>query len=300
MTISGNVPQHLVVAARTGFLTTAAPAVPAYAQIAETIVMDAKSIDLVDLGAAPSPVQSKGRTQKRDFIEKAMTITPKDWEITVGISHNAVSDDRTGSLLRKVRSAGEQFQLHIANQAFKALNDGDATTNFGAGYDGLSLFNSSHVDKGAEYSTVQDNSDALTLSLDNFETERVKAMKFRDDQGNILGYNYDLLVVSPELERLAAQITNNPFAYDTANRENNPYAGVTRYIVSSQFDSTAWVLVASGLSVKPILVAMREQPNLQSSWFDPEQADGGMYYFKFFARYNHMVGEWRSAIMGNS
>ena len=298
--ISGNIPQHLLVAARTGFLTTASPAVPSYSPIASVIDMNARSIDLVDLGAAPMPVESKGRTQKQDFIEKAMTITPKDWEITVRISHNAVKDDQTGTLERKCRAAGENFQLHISNLAFQALNDGDATTNFGACYDGLAFYSNSHVDKGAEYSTVQDNSDALTLSLDNFETERVKAMKFRDDQGNILGYNYDLLVVSPELERLAAQITNNPFAYDSANRENNPYAGVTRYVVSSQFDSTAWVLVASGLSVKPILVAMREQPNLQSAWFDPEQADGGMYYFKFFARYNHLVGEWRSAVMGNS
>lgn len=298
--ISGNVPSHLLVAARTGFLTTATPPVPAYDPIATTINMDAKSIDLVDLGASPMPTENRGKGQIADYIEKKLTVTPKDWDITVFISYNAVKDDKTGELDRKVRSAGENFQLHIANLAFQALNDGDATTNFGPGYDGLSFYNDSHIDPGAQYQTAQDNKLALALNLDNFETARVTAGKFRQDQGEFVGYNYDLLVVPPELERTAANITNNPNAYDTANRENNPYAGKTRYIVNPKLDSTAWILTASGLSIKPVIVAMREQPNLQSAWFDPEAADGGRYYFKFYARYNHFYGDWRTAIMGNT
>jgi len=298
--ISGNVPSHLLVAARTGFLTTASPAVPAYAPIATTLNMDAKSIDLVDLGASPMPTENKGKPQVQDYIEKKLTVTPKDWDITVFISYNAVKDDKTGELDRKVRSAGENFQLHISNLCFQALNDGEASTNFGLCYDGLPFFDNSHVDAGAAYTSVQDNKNATVLSLDNFETTRVAARKFRQDQGEFCDYNYNLLVVSPELERIAANITNNPTAYDTANRENNPYAGNTKYIVSPKLDSTAWILTAADLSIKPIIVAMREQPNLQSAWFDPETADGGRYYFKFYARYNHFYGDWRTAIMGNS
>jgi phage major head subunit gpT-like protein len=298
--ISGNIPQHLLVAAKTGFLTTAAPAVPAYAPIAQTIIMDAKSIDLVDLGASPMPLESKGRTVKQDFIEKTLQVKPKDWEITVRISHNAVKDDQTGSLEQKCRMAGDNFALHMSNLAFQALNDGDATTNFGAGYDGLAMFSNSHVDKGAAYTTLQDNLNGLALSLDNFETVRVAANNFRQDQGEFTHYNYDLLVVPPALERLAGQICNNPFAYDTANRENNPYAGQVRFIVHPKLDSTAAILVASSAPIKPILVVMREAPNLQSAWFDPEAGDGGQYNFKFYARYNHYYGDWRLASMINS
>lgn len=298
--ISGNVPQHLVVAARTGFLETVSKADPAYAPIATVINMGAKSVDLVDLGAAPMPTRNMGRAQMRDFIERKLTVTPLDWDITVGISYNAVKDDQTGSLERKVRSAGSNFQRHIAQKAFQALNDGDATTNFGACYDGLSFFNDSHVDKGAEYSTVQDNKYALALSLDNFETVRVAARQFRDDQGEFINYNYDLLIVPPAYERVGRNIVGNPQAYDTANREINPYSGVTNLLVHPNLDSTAWVLVASGEQSKPIIIAIREQPNLQSAWFDPETADGGTYYFKFYARYNHFYGDWRTAIMGNS
>lgn len=301
MTISGNVPGHLLAAARTGFLSAPAPTVAPWEPIAQKINMDAKSLDLIDLGDAPMPVEAKGRSQRRAFIERMLTVKPKDWEITVGVSYNTAKDDQTGGTVeRKCREAGQNFPMHLSNQAFKALNDGDATTNFGAGYDGLSFFNNAHIDKGAEYQTGQDNLYGLALSLDNFETARVAAMKFRNDQGEFLGYNYNLLVVSPELERTASQITGNPNAYDTANRETNPYAGQTRYMVSAQFDSTAAVLVASGLSMKPILIVVREEPNLQTAWFDPDAGEGGMYWFKFYGRYNHFYGNWRAAVMINS
>ena len=115
-----------------------------------------------------------------------------------------------------------------------------------------------------------------------------------------MNYNYDLLVTAPALERVGANIIGNPQAYDTANREINPYAGKTNMIVHPNLDSTAWILVASSAPVKPIVIAMREQPNLQSAWFDPETADGGTYYFKYFARYNWFYGDWRTAIMGNT
>lgn len=297
--ISGNVPQHLVVAARTGFLTTALPAVPAYAPIATVLPMTAKSIDLVDLGGAPMPLRNRGRMQVQDFIEKKLTVTPLDWDITVFISHNAVQDDQTGELDRKVRSAGDNFQRHIAQQAFQALNDGDATTNFGAGYDGKAFFANDHADKGASYTTAQDNLDGNVLSLTNFGTTYVKAQKTRDDQGNFTQYRYDLLIVPPDLATLAFQITKPQGSVETTTNAN-PYAGAVNYIVAPQLDSTAWVLVASNENTKPIIIAMREQPNLQSAWFDPEAPDGGRYYFKFYARYNHFYGDWRLAYMGNS
>jgi len=60
------------------------------------------------------------------------------------------------------------------------------------------------------------------------------------------------------------------------------------------------VLAATGETAKPILVSMREQPNLQSAWFDPMGGDGGMYYFKFYGRYNVHYGDWRLAALGNT
>jgi len=300
MTISGNVPQHLVIGARTGFLAALPKIQLPYTKLAEVINLSAAATGLVDIGAAPMPVESRGRTEVQDFIEKSITLIPKNWEITVGVSQNAIDDDQTGQLDRKVRSAGENFQRWINNQVFKALNDGDAATNYGNCYDEHPFFYASHVDKGADYQTAQDNVSALALSIDNFETVKVASKKFVDDRGEVVDFNFDTLVVSPELERIAAQICKNADAYDTGNREMNPYAHVTSYIVSAKFDSTAWVLAAGNESAKPILIGQRKAPELQSAWFDPNGPDGGMNYFKFFARYVFAYGDWRLAHMGNS
>jgi phage major head subunit gpT-like protein len=300
MTISGNIPQHLVVGARTGFLSALPKIALPYQKVAEIIPLSAASTGLVDIGAAPMPVESKGRTEVQDFIEKSMSLVAKGWEITVGLSQNAIDDDQTGQLERKVRSAGENFQRWINNQVFKALNDGDATTNYGACYDGAAFYAATHVDKGADYQTAQDNVSALALSIDNFETVKVASQNFLDDRGEPLGYDYNLLIVPPALERTASQICNNTNAYDTGNREINPYAGVTSFIVSPKLDSTAWILTCGNESAKPILIGQRKAPELQSAWFDPNGPDGGMNYFKFYARYVFAYGDWRLAHMGNT
>jgi len=297
--ISGNVPSHLLVAARSGFLTALkVPDMP-WQRIANTLQMDAKSIDLVDLGGTPMPTQSKGGGPAQDFIEKSLTVKPIDWEIKVWISYNAVQDDQTGTLNNRVRGAGVNFQKHINNYVFQTLNAGDAST-YGLCYDGQVFFYASHVDKGAAYTTVQSNVNALALSLDNFTTVNVAAQKYRDDQGEFVNYVGNLLVVPPDLEYIAAQICNNPNAYDTGNREANPFSGKRNYLVNPQLDSTAAILIDESEPTKPLIVVMRENPNLQDAWFDPNAADGGRYYFKFFARYNVYYGDWRLASMINT
>ena len=297
--ISGNVPQHLALLAKTGFLTTALKPVPDWAPIAQMVILDAKSGTLVDLGGAPMPTRNRGKFNAQDFIEKSLAVAPVDWELPVTIEGNAIKDDQTGKLLGRVRSAGSNFQRHIAQTAFAALNDGDGT-NYGTGYDGLNFYSNSHLDKGAAYVTLQDNLDSLALSMTNFETVRVKAKLAKDDQGEFTDYNYDLLVVDPTNERLAFQITSNPEDANTADRARNPYNGRLNAIVSPKLDTGAWLLVASNETIKPVLIVMREMPHLEDAWKDPEAPHGGIYYFNFTARYQFYYGDWRTAFMGHS
>lgn len=299
--ISGQVPKHMVVGARTGFLQAVQRREYPWQRVAMQFNMTAKSQELVDLGAAPMPQVSDdaGGVTVTEFVEKSITVTPESWDITVKISQNSIDDDQTGTLDRKVRSAGDNFQKHINKRVFAALNGGDGTT-YGLAYDGQDFFDSDHVDKGAVYQTNQDNENTLTLSLDNFETAWVAAKAFRDDQGEFVNYDYDLLVVHPTNKQIAANIAGNIQAMDTANRELNSFAGELDYVVSPELDSTAAHLIASNESVKPLILAMRKQPALQSAWFDPEQPDGGMYFFKFYARYEVFYGDWRLAYQINT
>jgi phage major head subunit gpT-like protein len=294
--ISNNVPGHLLVTARTGFLTTATPSVPAYSDIATTIDMPSKSQELVDIGGAPMPTPWKGRPEMQDFIEKRMMVSTEEWSIKVGISYRAVRDDQTGELKRKCESAGDNFQLDIAQKCYKVLNDGESII----GYDGLPFFSDSHVDKGAKYTSVQDNKFSITLDIDGVEDVKVAGNRFVDDKGNYVNFDYNLLLVAPELERAAATVTNKGIYIANTADNANPYAGQMGYRVSNQFDSTAWMLVSTTSKVKPVIVAMREKPGLRAATFDADGPDGGMYYFWFGASYAHFLGDWRTAIMGKS
>jgi phage major head subunit gpT-like protein len=297
MTISGNVPSHLIVGARTGFLTAVKSITMPWQQVAGTLVMDRKSVDLVDLGSAPMPLEDKDRGPLQSFVERSMTIKPQNWDITVGLSYNASQDDQTGTLETKVRGAGENFQRHINKLVFTALGVGDAST-YGLCYDGNEFFDSQHVDKGASYTTVQSNTNALVLSLDNFQTVLNAARLFVDDQGETVDHNYDTLIVPPALERIGANIVGNSEDYATGNRAINPYSGAFRLLVTPYLPSGTWLITSSKESAKPIYIAMRETPGLQDAWFDPMGPDGGMYYFKFYGRYTPFFGDWRLAVMG--
>lgn len=296
MPISGNIPQHLVVGARTGFLTGMKALDLPYKRVAGIVTSTAKTLDLTDMGATPMPTE--GTPVLQDFAERSLSVKPRDWSTVLKVSYNALKYDQTGDIDRKARGAGERFETHMNGLVFKALNAGDGVT-YGAGYDALSFFNDSHVDKGSSVA-AQDNNFALALSLDNFTTNLNLAALFKDDRGEYVEHTYDLLVVPPALRRIAAQITGNPEDYGTANRAINPFSGQLNYLVVPQMDSTAWAILSTNESNKPMYLAMYEMPNLQDAWFDPMGADGGIYYFKYFASYNVFYGDWRLAALGNT
>ena len=298
MAIRGTLPKHLEVAARTGVLI--APARPAvgWRQVAMDVDLTARRTTLVDLGGVPLPTENPQVVQ--DILERGLDIEPKDYYVSVSISQNAIDDDQTGTLLNRFRNIQAGFDKHIEKLAFQTLNGGDGTT-YGLAYDGQEFFDNDHVDKGADYQTAQDNEFALALSLDNFETVYTAAQLFRDDKSNFTNYIYDLLVCHPSSLRIATNIVGNPAAYDTGNREDNPYSGRMKSVLTSpELDTTAWYLLATSESAKPLFVGMRKRPELTGIEFDAQAEDGGKHIFTYHARYVAGYGDWRLAVQGNS
>jgi len=311
---------HLEYGMRKGFLTAQKGYSPLRAPFCGVTQSDGAFETYADMGTVPWPSQNGGqaagtavdsRTNKQVVgglheggpitvlggNERGMIVYNQDWDIPIGIYHNAINDNRVGSLEAWARNAGTRFEQHKDYVAFAMLNGGDGTT-YGEAYDGLSYFNDSHVDPGAEYQTTQDNKYDLALSMDNFETVYVAAGGLLDDRGQPTGLIYDLLVHSINLRRTAAQITDNPEDGETANRAVNPYSGEVRRLQApgGWFDSTAWALVCSNLPEKPIYIQEREAPHLVQ-WDDENQ---GIRYYKWQARYVGFYGDWRLALMGKS
>lgn len=307
---------------RVGFLNAAKAYAPLRSAFCGEVASDGAFETYADMGALPWPEQNGGQpaaagTDARTGAqivsglheggpvtvlggeERAMIVYNQGWDIVIGIYHDAINDNRVGSLERWALRAGERFEQHKDYLAISALNSGDGTT-YGKCYDGLSFFNDSHVDPKATYTTTQDNLGASTLSLDNFETVRIAASKFLDSKGKPVGILHDLLIVPTDLERIGNNITDNSEDYATANRARNPYAGKVSLLVvpGGWMDSTAWVLASARGTEKPVYLQMREAPRLVM--WDDESQGSGVRYYKWYGRYVPFYGDWRLAYMGNT
>ena len=231
--------------------------------------------------------------------ERSITVYNRGFDIAIGILHDAINDNRVGSLESWALGAGTRFEMHKDFLCFDALNSGAAST-YGLGYDGLVMFSASHIDPGAQYQTVQSNINTSALSIDNYETVSLAAGKYLDDRGQYSGLSPNLIVHAVDLTRVAAQITDNAWTYDTANREINPYAGQVSRLAApgGWLDSTAWYLIVSTLPQKPLNLQVRQAPQLYF-WDDQSQA-GGVRFYKWYARYEVFFGDWRLATEGQT
>ena len=316
---------HLEHGMRTGFLNGIQNYTPIRSSFVEEVASDGAFETYADMGQTPWPRQNGGQTTGNQGTdartggakvsglhegeaitvlggnERTMTVYNNNWDVPIGITHDAINDARVGSLEDWARAAGMRFEQHKDYLSFNALNSGEAATNYGNAYDNIAFFAATHIDPGAEYQTAQDNQYALALSLDNFETVRVAGASFLDDRGQPASMMHNLLITAIELERTAAQITDNPEDPDTANRAINPYAGlVTRLSAPGGWlDSTAWYVVSNLPNMKPLGLQMRQSPTL-ATWDDHSQGGSGIRYFKWVARYTIFYRNWRTAVQGNT
>jgi hypothetical protein len=322
MIFRADVAAHLENGVKVGFLAGTKQYTPKRAAFTREAPSTGAFEIYADMGATPWPRlnggQTGGGTDARTGLpvagglhaggpvtvvggnERGIIVFNLGWDIVVGIEHDAINDDRIGDIDTWARSAGIRFEQHKDQQCFDVLNAGESATPHGAGYDGLSLLNTAHIDKGAEYQTGQDNAKNLLLTLDNYETVKIAGTKFLDDRGQPVGHNHSLLIHPPDLTRTAAQITDNREDYGTTNRAANPYAGVTQRLEApgTWLDSTAWFLVDPSLPEKPVILQIREEA--QPAMWDDLSQGSGIRYYRFRARYNAVPGPWRLVIQGHS
>jgi phage major head subunit gpT-like protein len=323
MITRSDIAAHLERNIRTGFLLGRKDYTPMRSAFMGMRPSDGAFEDYADMGTTPWPRQNAGKQGAGGTHgetgavkvgqagaggaitvigapEQAMRVYNVDWDVAIGIEHNAIDDDQAGDLEAWARGARVSFERHMDFIAFDMLNQGGATTTYGAAYDNLSFFNDAHVDPGAEYQTGQDNSFALALSLDNFQTVKVAASKFLDDRGQPLGLTHTVLIVPADLEYTAFQIASNPEAFDTADRERNPYANRVTAMTApgAWLDSASWFVVDVSLPQKPLYMQERKAPELVI--WDDESQGSGIRYYKWHARYNGFYGDWRLAAQGNT
>ena len=235
--------------------------------------------------------------------ERALQVYNQDFPVGIAVFHNAINDNRVNGLEEWASSLGVRYEQFKDKLCFDALNKGEGTT-YGNAYDGVPFFSANHKDKNAQYTTVQDNQYTLSLSADpvgNYDTVKNAFAKFKDDRGEPVGNSANLLIVSSDLERHGAQVTQNREVAGTGNRDMNPYAGNVRMLVApgGYLDDTAWFVTDDSMPMKPVILQIRQEAQLEV--FDDYLAGGQpVRYFVWTARYAVAYGDWRLCAQGNT
>ena len=193
---------------------------------------------------------------------RSYAIVNKDWEDTVEVDRNDVEDDNLGVYAPIMATLGQQARLWPQDMVLATLKAGETAV----GFDGQPFFNANHplnVDNtgGGVYSNLFTGT---ALTADNYNTVRAAMRVINDEQGRTLGVNPDILLVPPQLERMAKSIVDAEMYAVGGVVVNNVMRGTARVIVASELadEPGNWYLLDSTKPIKPIIAQIRKQPQL--------------------------------------
>lgn len=203
----------------------------------------------------------------QNLSEHAYTLVNKTFEGTVEVDRDDIEDDNlgiyTGIMMPQL---GEAVKKHPDILIRNLL-----TANTALAFDGLSLFNASHLtfDKTGATPTYS-NSFSVTLDANAFNTVWSAMASYVGEDGLPLGVMPNLLMVPPQL-KLAAQTIMNGGLYSPITGQpgagaiaiENPLKGWCEILVVPELAATpaAWYLLDTSKAIKPLVFQNRRAPN---------------------------------------
>ena len=247
------------------------------------------------LGANPSMREFKDERQPTGFQENAFSIANKKYESTISINVDAIEDDQYGQIALQVQRLAEVVRMYKEEVCFTFITEGDQST-YGLCYDGNEFFDAHHKE-GTYYTTDQSNLGNSALSQASLSATRAAMMGFRDDRGNKLKIVPDTIIVPPELEDLALQLTKSPTVDASGNINVNQ--GRYKLLVTPYFsDTDSWILAKTDSVMKPLIFQNRKEAEFTALEGNSENGfNRDEYLYGVKTRFAFGYGDWRNAYM---
>jgi len=144
-----------------------------------------------------------------------------------------------------------------------------ATNEFMTTEEGVSLVSSSHTNKTGAPTTVGfSNATTAALSPTALAAARLLGNNIRNDKGQIIGHNFDTLVVPQALEQKAWEITSTLQGLYNAEGTQNFWKSKFKVIVWHMLDSVStknWFLVDSTQMKKDLIFIPRVEPEYEAN-----------------------------------
>ena len=223
-----------------------------------------------------------------DFSQQYKTsYTHREWVKGIKIERKLVDDDqysiingRPKLMALSARRSREKHGASVFNSAFN--------TSVFAGGDTLALCASAHTFNGT--STTQANAGTTSLSATAMEATRLLMQAFVDETDNLIDVVPDTLIVPPNLEELAWQITKSDKVLGSNFNDPNFSMGKYKVVVWNRLsDSNNWFMVDS------------KYMKMFLKWFDRipvefnKDKDFDTYISKWsvYTRYSYGFSDWR-------
>ena len=214
---------------------------------------------------------AKGFIVERELLEDNLTSIAFDDAGQLGVS----------AYMKRELSAASVFK-----NAFTSTTNDDGFSTLGP--DAVVLCSASHP-RSADDTTTWSNTGTSALSKANVQTTRVTMMRFADDRGDIMSVMPDMLLVPPELEDTAFEITKSILDPTSANNAANPNPGrFTTRVWNYLTDTNDWFMIEQARMRRSLL------------WYDRvalqffREDDFDTFQAKFAARMRYSYG-WRDA-----
>jgi phage major head subunit gpT-like protein len=143
---------------------------------------------------------------------------------------------RAGKLSRAVHKTLQVHGASVFNFAF------DSTIT---GPDGQALCSASHRITPGDEAGVQTNTGTSSLTVDNIETTKRAGRQFKDDRGDIMDVNLNLIICGDYWEKTAKQICGSEKEPYNADNQKNIYKDELTYLVNPYITGKKWFLASA-------------------------------------------------------
>jgi phage major head subunit gpT-like protein len=222
-----------------------------------------------------------------------VSYTHKEWVKGIKIERKLVDDDQYSVINKRPQSLALVAKRTREKHGASIFNNAFSTTIF-AGGDTYALCASAHTFNGT--SATQSNSGTSALSKTSLAAARLAMRDYMDDTDNLINAQGDLLLVPPELEQTAWELTQTKQEVGTANNTANFWSGRYKVIVWDYLsDTNNWFLIDSRYA------------KMFLKWFDRvpvefnKDKDFDTYVSKWstYTRYSYGFSSWQW-IYGNN
>lgn len=196
---------------------------------------------------------------------RSRSVVNKKWQDSVALPRPNYEDDQFGLFMPAVSDLGRQGRkLH--DQQLALLLEANPI-----GFDGLTFFNTAHLQDIDNPASPTQSNDLQTLPLNasNYGAARAQMRGWKGRDGQPLSYGKTLLVVPPALEEPARQLNlAQSFApqqfgnlANNVGATDNIWRGMVGepLVIEELTKPKVWYLLRTDMTIKPLLVQKRKE-----------------------------------------